>query len=289
MDDERIIELYWRRDERAVAETGRKYGAYCHAVSMNILGVREDAEECVNDTSVRAWNAIPPQHPKRLQAWLARITRNLSIDRYNRNHAQRRGGGSITALLSELDECVPTSASVESAVDERLEFTLTLWPSGEGYSLLGKTVCVRFVNLGIACKVSTTPVVFGEWVFEIELPSESGARECFLNKPMGDTGFAINEVTISPLSVCVAYSTPADVQIKGDELGIPMFEGVILKDGTRLENIFGSGGEGYSADTQNTAYTKSGLTQVIDPNEVTTLLFYRSAGDKQTAIEVPLS
>lgn len=68
MDDERIIELYWRRDERAVAATGRKYGAYCHAVSMNILGVREDAEECVNDTYVRAWNAIPPQHPKRLQA-----------------------------------------------------------------------------------------------------------------------------------------------------------------------------------------------------------------------------
>lgn len=170
----------------------------------------------------------------------------------------------------------------------RLEFTLTLWPSSEGYSLLGKTARVRFVNLGIACKVSTTPVVFGEWVFEIELPSESGARECFLNKPVGDTGFTVNKATISQLSVYIGYSAPTDAQIKGDELGIPMLEGVILKDGTRLENIFGSGGEGYSDDVPGTAYSKSGLTQVIDPNEVSALLFYRSGGDKQTAIEVPL-
>lgn len=74
MEDERIIELYWRRDERAIAETDGKYGAYCRAVSMNILGVREDAEECVNDTYVHAWNAMPPQRPTHLRLWLAKLS-----------------------------------------------------------------------------------------------------------------------------------------------------------------------------------------------------------------------
>ena len=63
MDDSKIIDLYWRRDERAIEETDSKYGAYCRAVSMNIIGVREDAEECVNDTYARAWNAMPPERP----------------------------------------------------------------------------------------------------------------------------------------------------------------------------------------------------------------------------------
>ncbi len=147
---------------------------------------------------------------------------------------------------------------------------------------------VRFVNLGVAFKVSTTPVVFGEWAFEIKLPSESNTRECFANKPVGDTGFAINTVTISPLFVHIGYYAPADVQISGDELGIPVFEGVVLEDGTRMENIFSFGNEGYSDDTGKTAYTQTALTQMIDPNEVTALRFYRSAGDKQTEIEVPL-
>ena len=66
MDDSKIIDLYWQRDEKAIEETDSKYGAYCRAVSMNILGVREDAEECVSDTYARAWNAMPPERPARL-------------------------------------------------------------------------------------------------------------------------------------------------------------------------------------------------------------------------------
>lgn len=118
MDDTGIIELYWRRDERAVAETDSKYGAYCRAVSMNILGIFEDAEECVSDTYVRAWNAMPPARPKRLRVWLARITRNLSLDRWSMNRAEKRGGG-MTVLLSELDECVPAPCGLEQVEDAR--------------------------------------------------------------------------------------------------------------------------------------------------------------------------
>ena len=119
MDDTGIIELYWRRDERAVAETDSKYGAYCRAVSMNILGIFEDAEECVSDTYVRAWNAMPPARPKRLRVWLARITRNLSLDRYKAARAEKRGGSSFPAALDELSECVPAGGSVEQTMDER--------------------------------------------------------------------------------------------------------------------------------------------------------------------------
>ena len=116
MDDSKIIDLYWRRDERAIAETDRKYGVYCHTVSMNILGVREDAEECVSDTYVRAWNAMPPERPGRLRAWLAGITRNLSIDRWRRNRTHGRGG-TVTVLLSELEECVPSPRGIEEITD----------------------------------------------------------------------------------------------------------------------------------------------------------------------------
>lgn len=171
----------------------------------------------------------------------------------------------------------------------RLECTLTFYPSREGDSPLGKTARVRFVNLGIAYKVSTAPIVYGEWAFEIPLPHESQTRDCFLDSPVGDTGFVVNKVTLSPLSVYITYFAPIDVQTSGDDLCIPMFEGVVLQDGTRLENIFSGGEEGYSTNTPSSAYAKSGLTLVIDPEAVVSLLFYRSSGDKQNAIEVPLS
>lgn len=118
MDDSKIIDLYWRWDERAIAETDSKYGAYCRAVSMNILGVREDAEECVSDTYARAWNAMPPESPGRLRAWLAGITRNLSIDRWRRERTHGRGS-TVTVLLSELEECVPAPRGLEEITDAR--------------------------------------------------------------------------------------------------------------------------------------------------------------------------
>lgn len=106
MDDTAIIELYWARDERAVEETDRKYGPYYRTVSWNILKNRQDVEECVNDTYVRTWNAIPPQRPVSLRAFGAQIIRNLSLSRYRAAHAQRRGGGQTAAVLEELADCV---------------------------------------------------------------------------------------------------------------------------------------------------------------------------------------
>lgn len=116
MEDERIIDLYWARSQQAVAESEAKYGAYCRAVARNILARAEDAEECVNDTWLRAWNAMPPQRPKVLQAFFGALTRNLSLDRWRRDRAEKRGGGAVELALEELEDCLAARDGVEQAV-----------------------------------------------------------------------------------------------------------------------------------------------------------------------------
>lgn len=115
MRDEKILELYWRRDEAAIRETADKYGAYCHSVAGNILHSPEDCEECVNDTWLRAWNVIPPQCPRSLRMFLAKITRNLAFDRYKAQTAQKRSG-EIVLVLDELAQCVTSGVSTEDHV-----------------------------------------------------------------------------------------------------------------------------------------------------------------------------
>ena len=119
MKDSQIVELYWNRDERAIRETSTRYGRYCYAIADNILHDPEDAEECVNDTWMRAWNAMPPQRPGRLRMFLAKITRNLSFDRFQARRAQKRGGGEMPLVLEELEECLPSRDDVEGEVQAR--------------------------------------------------------------------------------------------------------------------------------------------------------------------------
>ena len=133
MEDAQIVELYWARDESAIAETDQKYGAFCHTVAYNVLAVREDAEECVNDTYQRAWEAMPPQRPAILRAWLGKIVRNLALNLWNKNHAQKRGGG-MDVLLSELEDCIPSRESVERALDaEELGADISAWLRQQPY------------------------------------------------------------------------------------------------------------------------------------------------------------
>lgn len=106
MDDERILELYGRRSERAISETDARYGRMLRSLAQNILRDPADAEECVSDAYLRAWTTIPPQRPRSLAAYLARITRNLSIDRLRRDGAAKRGGGAVDAALDELGDVV---------------------------------------------------------------------------------------------------------------------------------------------------------------------------------------
>lgn len=120
MEDSKIIELYFTRSELAVSETAKKYGNYCHSIAYRILCNLEDAEECVNDTWLRAWNSMPPRHPQLLSAFLGKITRNLSLTRYEKQTAAKRGGGEIPVILDELSECIPSCVDVEQSVDTNI-------------------------------------------------------------------------------------------------------------------------------------------------------------------------
>ncbi len=119
MDDGQIVQFYWDRDEWAIPATADKYGNYCTSIAKNILGNPEDAEECVNDTYMRAWNSMPPHSPNVLSAFLGKITRNVSLNRYKQNTADKRGGGEVPAVLEEIAELVSDTDSVEQEVDRR--------------------------------------------------------------------------------------------------------------------------------------------------------------------------
>ena len=113
MEDARIVELYWERDEAAIAESSAKYGGYCYQIAFRILALREDAEECVNDTWLHAWNAMPPQRPSILSAFFGKLARNLSLDRWRRNRAAKRGGSQVELALHELGDCLPAPGGPE--------------------------------------------------------------------------------------------------------------------------------------------------------------------------------
>ena len=117
MEDEKIIELYWQRSPDAIAETSRKYGAYCMRLSMNILANREDSEENVSDTYLRVWNSVPPQRPRFFAAFLGRIARNLALNRRAAANAEKRGGGEAALSLEELAECLPAGSEPQSEAE----------------------------------------------------------------------------------------------------------------------------------------------------------------------------
>ena len=127
MEDEQIISLYFKRDEAAISETAAKYGKFCHSIALNILSVNADAEECVNDTYLQAWNSIPPQRPNIFRAWLGRVVRNLAINLWNKNHRQKRYAG-IEQLFDELEDCIPSPVTLERKLEEEeLTTFLNTW------------------------------------------------------------------------------------------------------------------------------------------------------------------
>ena len=117
MEDGQIIDLYWKRDQRAIGETDEKYGRLLHSIAWNLLRSREDSEECVNDTYLRAWEAIPPSRPGAFRTSLGQITRNLSLARWKRRGAEKRGGGA-EVLLGELEDCLPAPAGRGRSVED---------------------------------------------------------------------------------------------------------------------------------------------------------------------------
>ena len=119
MDDKQIVELYWQRSERALAETDAKYGSYCRAIACRVLQDERDAEECVSDAYLDVWNRIPPHRPSVLSAFLGKTVRHIAIDRLRSRTAQKRGGGEVFLALDELAECIPAGDRVEREVEKQ--------------------------------------------------------------------------------------------------------------------------------------------------------------------------
>ena len=117
MDDKQIVDLYWERSEKAIKETAAKYGGYCYSIAINILNNSADAEECINDTYLSAWYSIPPHRPSVLSTFLGKITRHISIDKWRKSNAEKRGGGQTAIVLDELSECIPDKNSIEHTVE----------------------------------------------------------------------------------------------------------------------------------------------------------------------------
>ena len=119
MNDKNIVDLYFNRDEEAIAQTDKKYGRYCYSIAYNILTNKEDAEESVSDTYMTAWRAIPPRRPSVLSTFLGKITRHISIDRWRERSAYKRGGGEVTLALEELEDCVAGLQNVEMEYERK--------------------------------------------------------------------------------------------------------------------------------------------------------------------------
>lgn len=136
MEDKDILKLYLSRDEAAITATSEKYDRYCHTIAFNILGIDEDAAECVNDTWLAAWNSIPPHEPEVLSTYLGKLTRRNALNRWRNAHRDKRGGGQTALVLDELSEIVPDNSSVEDSLvardlEEALERFLSTLPDTE--------------------------------------------------------------------------------------------------------------------------------------------------------------
>ena len=114
MDDRQIIDLFYERSEQASAELSKKYGDLCFKIAINFLNNPQDAEECVSDAYLGAWNSIPPQNPAPLRSYVCRIVRNLALKKRRANTALKRGG-QLEISLSELENCIP-----DNSFDEHL-------------------------------------------------------------------------------------------------------------------------------------------------------------------------
>lgn len=120
MEDKQIVDLYWARSESAISETAVKYEKYFHYIAFGILREEEDAKECVNDTYLQAWKAMPVNKPEHLNTFLGKITRNLALNTVESKQAQKRGSGQVVLVLEELDECLPGRNHVEEEVEGKL-------------------------------------------------------------------------------------------------------------------------------------------------------------------------
>ena len=179
MDDRDIIALYWQRAERAIHETAAKYGGLCYTIAHNILSSREDSEECVHDTYLGLWNAIPPQKPEHFSAFVARVTRNLALKRFDHVNAQKRNPVAVRSLEG-LDEAgyLFTVECHEGSCDPAAEFAarqyviastpketyFLILPSDVQYDPNNAAVAREYLNM--SQQIGEVRVLLADWLGE---------------------------------------------------------------------------------------------------------------------------
>lgn len=117
MEDKEIVDLYWERNELAIEETAKKYGNYCRKIAFSILRNEEDTLECINDTYLKVWESIPEERPHYFIAYIAKIAKNISINRYNKKMSKKRGSGEITLVYEELANGISSKSEIDSLVE----------------------------------------------------------------------------------------------------------------------------------------------------------------------------
>ena len=154
LSDKEIVSLFLERNETALAAVSRKYGNYCGTVVRNILKDPQDAEECLNDTWLRAWESIPPEKPRNLGGFLAKIAKGISLNRYAQSHTQKRGGGEVPLVLDELSECAAdNSTNIEKVFEQKLltnainDFLKTLSPEKRDIFVLRYWYCLSVAEI----------------------------------------------------------------------------------------------------------------------------------------------
>ena len=184
MEDGQIMELYWNRDQRAIRETDGKYGKLLYGIAWNLLRSREDSEECVNDTYLRAWEAIPPTRPGVFRVWLGQITRNLSLDRWKSRRAEKRGGGA-ELLLGELEDCLPAPGGPERTVEDQ-ELAELLSAFLRGLSREGRAMFLRRYWYGESVAEIAGTLGCGEGKVKSSLfRSRKALRDCLEKEGIG--------------------------------------------------------------------------------------------------------
>ncbi|MBQ9685884.1 MAG: sigma-70 family RNA polymerase sigma factor [Oscillospiraceae bacterium] len=117
MEDREIVDLYWQRSEEAIPRTAAKFGGYCRTIAYNILSDAQDAEECVNDTWLKAWNSMPKNRPTVLAPYLGKLTRWISLTRLRERNSLKRGGGETALALDELAEAIPAENDTQHELE----------------------------------------------------------------------------------------------------------------------------------------------------------------------------
>ena len=181
MEDLQIIELYWQRQEAAIEATAQKYGDFLFGLAWNILHCRGDADECVNDTYLKAWNAIPPQRPSAFRVWLGCITRNLSLDRWRQIRSEKRGGEEMDLLLGELDGCVPDGRGVEQTLEDR-EIAAAISRFLRTQSQTNRAIFLRRYWYGQSLRDIAITLGCSEGMVKSSLFRSRGALRAFLEK-----------------------------------------------------------------------------------------------------------